>query len=133
LLQRYQGNKIHSVYEAGFLGFYLHYKLEAIGVHNIIVAPNKIPVLVGNLVKTDSKDSEKLAFTLSKGLLKGIFIPEEQDINIRQIIRTREALKVKRVRAINQIKMLLLQFGHPSSKGISKAKIENIKRLELEL
>ena len=71
LMQRYEGSEFRSVYEAGFSGFHLHYKLEAIGVKNIVVSPQKIPVEVGNLVKTDKRDAKKLAYSLSKGLLRG--------------------------------------------------------------
>jgi len=92
LLRRYEGYKIYSVYEAGFSGFYLHFQLEKVGIKNIITPPNKIPVKTGDKVKTDKRDSKKLALYLSKGLLYGINIPTPELINLRQILRTREKL-----------------------------------------
>ena len=110
LLEQYKGPKMYSVYEAWFCGFYLHYKLTAKGINNIVVASSKVPIQVGNLVKTDRRDAEKLSFSLSKGLLKGIHIPALDEINIRQILRAREQFKKKRTRALVQMKMLFLQF-----------------------
>ncbi len=40
------------------------------GINNIVVSPNKIPVEVGNYVKTDKRDAKKIAYSLSKGLSK---------------------------------------------------------------
>lgn len=108
ILQKYHEFEIFSVYEAGCLGFHPHHSLLDMGVSNIIVSPNKIPKASGDLVKTDRRDSRKLAFSLSKNLLKANHIPCPEDINARQIIRTREQFKRKRVRVINQIKMLVL-------------------------
>jgi transposase len=110
-LKRYEGFKIYSVYEAGFSGFHLHHQLCSIGIDNIITPPNKLPVVSGDKVKTDKRDSLKLAQYLSCGLLKAIYIPTDEQINYRQIMRTRDRLKKKRIRIISQIKMLLIQFG----------------------
>lgn len=111
LLERYKGMKVKSVYEAGFSGFHLHYQLTKKGIENIITPPNKIPVLTGDKVKTDKRDSYKLANYLSKGLLKAINIPTPELINLRQLLRTRNQIKNKRIRVINQLKMLLIQHG----------------------
>jgi transposase len=68
ILGKYPQTEIHSVYEAGRWGFHLHRQLESIGVKNIITPPNKIPTLTGDLVKTDRRDSLRLATYLLKGL-----------------------------------------------------------------
>ena len=70
-----------------------------------------MPTLTGDLVKTDRRDSLKMATYLAKGLLKAIFIPSLEQINFRQIVRTREQIKRKRIRTIVQIKSLMVQFG----------------------
>jgi transposase len=75
LLQRYQGLDIFLIYEAGSLGFHLHHSLTDLGIENIIVAPNKIPTVVGDLVKTDRRDAKKLAFPSPKDFLKGFMSP----------------------------------------------------------
>ncbi|MBL0942223.1 MAG: IS110 family transposase [Alphaproteobacteria bacterium] len=109
-LSRYPGFKFHSVYEACFIGFGLHFDLEALGVKNIVVPVNKIPQVSGNKVKTDKRDSLKLATFLSKGLLKSIHIPDPVQIEFRQILRTREQFKRDKKRAYNRLKSLLIQY-----------------------
>jgi transposase len=131
ILDRFEGIEVHSVYEAGCLGFHLHYSLCDMDIKNIVVGPNKIPIKSGDLVKTDRRDSRKLAHSLSKGLLVGIHVPTPEDINARQIIRTREQFKRKRTRAINQIKMLLLQFDLKISRGLTNEQRKWLMNLEL--
>jgi transposase len=110
LLSRYPGCKIYSVYEACFIGFGLHFDLEAMGVKNTIVPVNKIPQISGNKVKTDKRDSLKLATFLSKGLLKSIHIPDPEQIELRQILRTRGQFMRDKKRAFNRLKSLLIQY-----------------------
>jgi transposase len=110
LLSKYPGFKIYSVYEACFIGFGLHFDLEALGVKNIIVAVNKIPQISDNKVKTDKRDSLKLATFLSKELLNSIHIPSLDQIELRQILRTREQFKRDKKRAFNRLKSLLIQY-----------------------
>lgn len=131
-LTPYRGYTIQSVYEAGFSGFWLHHKLEGYGVKNIVIAPNKLPVVVGDLVKTDKRDSLKLAHYLSKGLLKAIYIPSPQQFENRNYLRTREQLKRKRVATINQVKGLLNQYGlSVSSIGLTLKACQEIRQMNL--
>jgi len=134
ILKKYEGKEIHSVYEAGRWGFHLHRQLESIGVKNIITPPNKIPTMSGDLVKTDRRDALRLATYLAKGLLKAIFIPSLEQVNFRQILRTREQIKRKRIRTILQIKSLLAQYGvvFPiSGSPWNKTKARIVEALEL--
>src|ERR1017187_10935998 len=57
----FPGAIIHSVYEAGFSGFALHRVLVQNGVENIVVNPASIEVAANDKVKTDRRDSRKLA------------------------------------------------------------------------
>lgn len=134
VLRKYEGSEIYSVYEAGRWGFHLHRDLESIGVQNIITPPNKIPTLTGDLVKTDRRDSLRLASYLAKGLLKPIHIPSEEEVNCRQLLRTREQVKEKRIRSICQIKSLLALYGvvfPVSGGGWSKKKAKIVENLDL--
>lgn len=98
----------------------------------MVIATNKIPVETGNYVKTDRRDAKKIAFSLSKGLLKGIHIPPEELVDLRQILRTREKLIRTKRSIINRIKMLLHQFEITfTSKGLTREKIEEIKKYVL--
>jgi len=131
-LKNYKGFKIYSVYEAGFSGFHLHYFLESLGVNNIVVAPNKLPVVSGNKVKTDKRDSLKLATFLSKELLNAINIPSKEFLNLRQALRTRNQLLKKRKRCITQVKALLIQQGISiDTPGLTHKSLDYINKLEL--
>lgn len=109
-LRFYKGCSIKSVYEAGFSGYHLHRKLTTMGIKNIVVSANKIPVVVGDRVKTDKRDSKKLASLLSQDMLNGIYVPTEELQGLRQYLRTRYQLVGKRRSTVNQIKGILLQF-----------------------
>ena len=37
LVRNYPEAEYHSVYEAGFCGFWIHYRLVGLGIHNIVV------------------------------------------------------------------------------------------------
>jgi transposase len=81
----FAGAKVCSVYEAGFSGFVLHRELVKHGVENIVVNAALIEVAANDRVKTDRRDSRKLAEHLYAGRLKAIFVPEPEQ---RQITET---------------------------------------------
>lgn len=105
------GAKVESAYEAGFCGFYLHRCLVAAGIKNIVVDAAGIEVAVGNRVKTDKRDSLKLAMHLSTGRLKGIRVPSEEREDYRAVTRLRETFSRQRSRFACQLKALLFQHG----------------------
>ena len=72
ILDRFRGSKIKVAYEAGPCGFGLHDQLKEDGVEGIVVAPSLIPIESGNRVKTDKRDSRKLAKLLEGNLLKEV-------------------------------------------------------------
>jgi len=132
LFKNYEKFDLYSVYEAGFCGFHLHYFLLELGIDNILVAPNKLPVVSGNKVKTDRRDSLKLGTFLSKGLLFPISIPSKELINLRQTLRTRNQLLKKRKRCIQQVKSILIQHGiRVDAIGLSKTAIAFIEKIDL--
>ena len=66
----FKGAVIYTAYEAGFSGFHLHRFLIKNGVKNIVVHPASIEVSSRDRVKTDKRDSLKIASQLSNGVLK---------------------------------------------------------------
>jgi len=107
----FPGAKIYSAYEAGFCGFHLHRCLEREGINNIVVDAAGIEVAVSNRVKTDKRDSLKLATHLSLGKLRGIFIPPVEQEDRRAVTRIRDAFIRERTRLACQIKALMYQYG----------------------
>lgn len=100
-----------SAYEAGFSGFGLHRTLAAHDIHNIVVHPASIEVAAHDRVKTDKRDSAKIAEQLAAGRLHGIRVPTEDEEQKRLLTRGREQLLRHRTRLQNQLRMRLHQFG----------------------
>lgn len=119
-LNKVKKQPIKVVYEAGFSGFWIHDKLVEFGVDCLVTPPSLIPLEYGNKVKTDRRDSSKLALLLAKGLLKRVHVPSQDECYHRQAIRRRRQLVQDRVRIQNRIKSELQLYGidlpHPTGK-----------------
>lgn len=96
--------RIHSAYEAGFCGFGLHRQLLENGINNIVVHAASIEIAARDRVKTDKRDSLKIATQLSDGRLKCIHIPSPEREAARFISRLREKLVRDKTRLGAQIK-----------------------------
>jgi transposase len=111
LLARYDGHQLQAVYEAGYVGFRLHDRLVEHGIPCLVTPPSLVPKEYGNRVKTDRRDSRKLAHLLAKGLLKRVWVPSEEERYHRQVIRRRRQLVRDRVRTQSRIKAELRFHG----------------------
>ena len=111
LLDRFAGSRIKAVYEAGYFGYWLQKKLTVYGVDCIVTPPSLIPQEYGNRVKTDRRDSRKLAHLLAKELLKSVYVPTQEELYHRQVLRRRIQLIQDRVRTQNRIKAELRFYG----------------------
>jgi len=111
ILERYRGHQIQAVYEAGYFGFWLHDHLEEYGAECIVTPPSLIPQEYGNRVKTDRRDSRKLAYFLAKGMLKRVWVPTQEERYHRQVIRSRRQLVGDRIRTQSRIKAELRLYG----------------------
>lgn len=135
ILTPYRATKgVKAVYEAGFSGFWLYRKITAWGGECLVTPPSHLPQESGNRVKTDRKDSRKLAHLLSKGLLRGIYVPSEEELSHRDVFRRRQGLMADRTRVMNRIrsKLLFLGIGLPEELGDwSKAFLKHLKGLRL--
>jgi transposase len=111
VLARYPGHSLQAVYEAGYFGFRLHDRLVAHGISCVVTPPSLVPQEYGNRVKTDRRDSRKLAHLLAKGLLKRVWVSSEEELYHRQVIRRRRQLVKDRVRTQSRIKAELRFYG----------------------
>ena len=109
--KHFKGAKAHTVYEAGFSGFYLHRILESNGINNIVVHPASIEISARNKVKTDKRDALKIAKQLSDHNLRGIKVPSVERENFRTVTRLRDSIMESRKRVGNQLKSLLHLHG----------------------
>ena len=134
VLDRYSGHPIEAVYEAGYFGYWLHDRLLAYGAACVVTPPSLIPQETGNRVKTDRRDSRKLAHLLSKGMLKRVYVPSPREREHRQVIRRRRQLVQDRVRMQNRVKAELRFYGIelPEPAGPwTKTYVENLGRVRL--
>ena len=133
-LLRWEQSTIYTTYEAGYFGYTLHDYLIEHGIINIVTPPSLVPGEYGNRVKTDRRDSRKLALYLSKGFLKCVYVPTVDERSHRQVARTRRQLVQDRVRKQNQIKSFLTQHGIPLPDALSRWShryVENLNRIRL--
>lgn len=134
VLERYRAEKVETVYEAGYFGFWLHDRLVEWGAQCVVTPPSLIPVESGNRVKTDRRDSRKLALLLSKGMLKAVWVPSREGVCHRQVIRRRRQLVGDRVRVQNRIKSEMRFYGlelPAASRAWSAAYVSNLGRVKL--
>lgn len=112
LAGNYPGANYRSVYEAGFCGFWIHERLTALGIDNIVVNPADVPTKSSEkLRKTDAVDSTKLARSLRAGELKGIYTPDSETLEIRSLIRLKNSITKDTTRQKNRIKSQLRYLG----------------------
>lgn len=130
----FKGAQVHSCYEAGFSGYGLHRYLESEGIKNIVINPANVEVASSDRVKTDSKDSKKLAEQLFFGIFKSIKVPSLEEEARREITRTRDQFVKLRANVANRIKSKLLYYGliEPSNdRVLSKKYVQRIRAMGL--
>ena len=110
LLKRFEASGVHTVYEAGPTGYWLHEALVEAGFDSMVTPPSLVPH-VGGRVKTDRRDSRKLAAMLANGFLRRVHVLTPEERAHRQLLRTRNQIELHRRKAQNQIKSLLLFHG----------------------
>lgn len=134
-LMKFKGHPIHAVYEAGYFGFWLHDHLIDFGADCLVTPPSLIPLEYGNKVKTDRRDSSKLALLLAKGMLKRVHVLTQEERFHRQVTRRRRQLVNDRVRAQGRIKAELQLYGidlpHPTGKW-TQVYFENLSRIRFK-
>src|SRR5678816_2886786 len=120
VLQWFPGAMLASAYEAGFSAFVLHRALTQVGITNIVVNPASMAVAANDKVKTDRRDSKRLARDLADGRLRGIYVPTEAEELARLLPRTRAQIVQHRATIARQIKAKLHQCGliAPSSRRL---------------
>ena len=113
LTRSYPEAEYYSVYEAGFCGFWIHERLMALGINNIVINPSDVPTTAGERIqKTDAVDSAKLARSLRSKELTGIYVPDSTSLEIRSLIRLRSTITKDVTRQKNRIKSHLRFLGY---------------------
>jgi len=97
------------VYEAGPCGFWIYRALTVVGHACMVVSPALIPRRAGDHVKTDRRDSARLASLARAGELQAIHVPDIRDEAIRDLVRARDDAVIAQRRVRQQLKALLLR------------------------
>lgn len=121
LHRHFPGASYHTAYEAGFSGFWIHKELIKHGIKNIIINPADVPTTdKEKKQKRDESDSRKIGQSLRAGRLKGIYIPTQEQLCHRHIMRTRNRLVRDMSRYKNRIKSLLNFHGIAMPESLEK-------------
>src|SRR2546426_5725458 len=111
--------RLHFVYEAGPCGFGIYRHLTKRGEDCVVVSPSMIPKRSGDRVKTDRRDSQMLARLHRAGELRAIYVPDDTDEAMRDLVRAREDAVVVGTQAKYRLKAFLLRQGrrYPGREG----------------
>ena len=101
--------QVQVVYEAGPTGYGLQRALSRRGYQAQVIAPSLIPKRAGDRVKTDRRDSLRLAELARAGELHAVWIPDPADEAIRDLSRAREDAVDARTKVRQQLKGFLLR------------------------
>jgi len=110
---------LHFVYEAGPCGFGIYRHLTERGEDCVVVSPSMIPKRSGDRVKTDRRDSLMLARLHRAGELRAIYVPDDTDEAMRDLVRAREDAVSVGTQAKYRLKAFLLRQGrrYPGREG----------------
>ena len=105
------GEVLQFCYEAGPCGYGLYRQLTASGHVCQVVAPTLIPKRASDKVKTDRRDSLRLAELLRAGELTPVWIPDATQEAIRDLVRTRDDFKISQRQARQQLLAFMLRHS----------------------
>ena len=111
-----QKESLRVCYEAGPTGYGLVRLFHKMGIECEVIAPSLIPQKPGERIKTDRRDSLRLAKLFRAGELTSIYVPTADDEALRDLMRAREDAKEDELRAKHRLtKFLLRNEIHPPS------------------
>ncbi|CDN33598.1 IS110 family transposase [Bacillus thuringiensis] len=127
--------KIKAGYEAGCLGYSLHNLLEQNGIDCDILAPTTMYSSSKNkMVKNDRFDAKMIALNLANGTYKEVYVPEEEDVAVKEYIRMLGDFKTSLKKIKQQIKSFLLRHGcvYEGKSSWTIAYMKWLKNLDLQ-
>jgi transposase len=130
-LERATPGPIRVFYEAGPCGYALLRQVTTSRVSCDVVAPALIPRKPGERVKTNRRDSRKLAELGRAGLLTAVQPPTREDEAVRDLARARDDAREDLQRCRHRLGKLLLRRGlHFSGRNWTRAHRQWIDGLE---
>jgi transposase len=98
-------------YEAGPCGYVIYRQLTKMGISCLVAAPSLIPTKPGERIKTDKRDAKKLAKLLRNGDLTPVWVPDDKQEALRDLLRAREAAGEDLSRKRKQLSSFLMRLG----------------------
>ena len=121
LARHFPGCTLKLCYEASYIGFTLQRDLTEKGYACEVVAPTSIPSPRGKSIKTDRIDASQLAHYYANGLLTLVSIPELEQEQDRDLLRTRQKLVEQQTELRKHLQALLRRNGlHYKAQAQSK-------------
>lgn len=110
--------EIVLIYEAGFAGFWLHDLLVADGVKCIVTPAHTVTEEKVTCVKTDRGDARRLAKNLESGDYRKCHVPDREQREDRQLVRTLNQMRREITATKNRIRKFFdfhgLNAGFPA-------------------
>jgi transposase len=104
-------------YEAGGCGYNIYRQLTALGHSCTVAATSLIPRKPSERIKTDRRDSQKLAILHRSGDLTRVWVPDATHEALRDLVRARVDASMHLMRARQQLLAFLLRHGRSYPTG----------------
>ena len=112
-----EGDRLEFCYEAGGCGYGIYRQLTALGHGCTVAAPTLIARKPGDRIKTDRRDSQKLALQHRSGDLTAVWVPDEVHEAMRDLVRARIDAVMQLMRARQQLLAFLLRHRRTYETG----------------
>ena len=124
---------IQCGYEAGCIGYTLYRDLNRAGVPCVILAPSTMKTEGGKRIKTDARDARLIADCLSSNGYSPVYVPNEDDDDIKEYIRARDDHKAYLKTVKQRIKAFCLRQGkqYSGSENWTRTYLDWLWKLEL--
>lgn len=111
------GARLDFCYEAGGCGYGIYRQLTELGHACAVVATSRIARKPGDRIKTDRRDSQKLAILHRYGDLTPVWVPDQTHEAMRDLVRARIDAMIQLLCARQQLLGFLLRRGRAFGSG----------------
>lgn len=111
------GHRLEFCYEAGFCGYVIYRQLTGLGYGCTVAATSMIPRKPEERIKTDHRESQKLAILHHSDDLSRVWVPDEGHKALRDLTRARMDASMHLMRARQQLLAFLLRHGSTYDTG----------------
>ena len=105
-------------YESGPCGYEIYRFLKQRDLFCMVAAASLVPSKAGDRVKTDKRDAKKLARLFRSGELTAVWVPDEEQEALRDLVRAREEAVKDLQRKRHQLGKFLLRQGIRPPEGV---------------